>query len=272
MSFDLHVHTTYSDGILSPSEVVDLAVISGLDGIAITDHDTIYGIEIAMNRSKKYSDFHIIPGIEFGCVCNDEEVHLLGYFIDLNNQNLISLTNKLQYLRTNRAKLIINRLRDLNIFINYDHIKRKVTNDNIGRPHIARSMIEKGYVKNIAEAFDKYLDRGKPAYVDRYHLSIKDAIELIHESNGISVLAHPGLLHDKNIIEYCIDNFIDGIECYHPNHTCDDVEFFRKLAIKNNLIITGGSDFHGDRGILGEININLDNIPRMKERMNYDQR
>ncbi len=270
MKFDLHVHTTYSDGIFNPMEVVDLAVTKGLDGIAITDHDTIRGVEIAINKSKEYNNFYIIPGIEFGCVCNNEEVHILGYFMDLDNIDLVYITNKLQSSRTDRAKSIINRLKELDIIIDYDDVKKLASNNNIGRPHIARTMIEKGYVKDIKEAFDRYLDRGKPAYVDRYHLTIKNTIELIHKSNGISVLAHPGLLKDKTIVDYCIDNGIDGIECYHSNHTNEDEKYFRQLAKEANLIITGGSDFHGDRGVLGDISVNLDNIPRMKERINNE--
>ena len=156
MKFDLHVHTTYSDGIFNPMEVVDLAVTKGLDGIAITDHDTIRGVEIAINKSKEYNNFYIIPGIEFGCVCNNEEVHILGYFMDLDNIDLVYITNKLQSSRTDRAKSIINRLKELDIIIDYDDVKKLASNNNIGRPHIARTMIEKGYVKDINAAFDRY--------------------------------------------------------------------------------------------------------------------
>jgi hypothetical protein len=269
MKFDLHIHTNFSDGILMPHEVVDLAKHNNLDGIAITDHDTIFGIDEAINRGKSYDDFYIIPGIEFGSIYNGEDVHILGYFIDYKNEELIETIDKLVNSRINRAKKIIEKLNELGVRITLEDVKEHTNKKNIGRPHIARAMIDKNYVETISEAFDKYLDRGKPAYVERLYLSIDETIKLIRTINGISVLAHPGLLKDREIIDYCVVWGIDGIECIHPKHSKEEIEQFTKIANKNDLIITGGSDFHGDadRTGIGKFFVDLNDVPEMRRRL-----
>ncbi len=270
--FDLHVHTNFSDGIFAPEEAVYLAFNKGLNGMAITDHDTIFGIEPAIQASKSLNDFIIIPGIEFGCVHKDEEVHILGYFIDYKSSEIINITNKLRESRLKRGVHIINKLNNMGINISLDQINQTLSNnDYIGRPHIARALIENGYVNNIQEAFNIYLDRGKPAYVERYRLSINDTINLIHRSNGLAVLAHPGILKQKGIIAYCINMGIDGLEAIHPKHNKENVLYMLNLAQKHNLFTTGGSDFHGDKtngeSPLGKYYINLNDISTMKGRV-----
>lgn len=267
MGFDLHTHTNFSDGILSPVELVDLSIKSGLEGIAITDHDTVLGIDDAIKQSKKYFDFIVIPGIEFGSVHNNEEVHILGYFIDYKNDLLLETIKKLHESRYERAIKMIKKLVNLNIDLSIEDVLKHSSKDNIGRPHIARAMIEKGYVKNVSEAFDIYLDRGKIAYVDRYQLSVEDTIKLIHFTGGIASLAHPGLLKDKLIIEYCIRNGIDAIEAKYTMHSDDEKELYINIARKNNLLITGGSDFHGDRGVLGDSFVDLKEINDLRGRL-----
>ncbi len=267
MKFDMHTHTTCSDGLLSPRELVDLGVESGLDGLAITDHDEVAGIDEAINQSKIYSNFFIIPGIEFGCNKNDEEVHILGYFIDYKNKDLLDVLKKLHESRYTRADGIIKKLRKLEINITIEDVLKHTDESNIGRPHIGRAIVEKGYVENLEQAFDMYLDRGKPAYVERYQLDIEETILLIHNLGGISVLAHPGLIKDRTIIDYCINKGIMGIEAYYSKHNKFEEEEFLEIGNKNNLIITGGSDFHGDRGVLGVPSVNLDKVPVIKRRL-----
>lgn len=271
MRFDLHVHTNHSDGILSPIQVVDLAIKLQLSGIAITDHDTISGIEDAIERSLKYDNFKVIPGIEFSCVYRYEEVHILGYFIDYKNPNIINVTNKLKLARINRGIDIIKKINELGLNITIEEVKVFSSEDYIGRPHIARALIKNGYSSSIQEAFDKYLNRDKPAYVERYKMIIEDTISLIKDSGGISVLAHPGLLKDKSIIEHCISLGIDGLECIHSKHSKKDIKLFSEIAASNNLITTGGSDCHGDITggslLLGTCFIDINNIPEMKERI-----
>lgn len=267
MIFDMHTHTTYSDGLISPRNLVNLGVESGLSGIAITDHDEVAGIKEAIDQSRKYPNFYLIPGIEFGCNMNNEEVHILGYFIEYENQELLGILKKLHESRFTRAHRILERLRRLNIDISMEDVLKHSNEENLGRPHIGRAMIDKGYVVNLEQAFDKYLDRGKPAYVERYQLGIKATLDLISRLNGISVLAHPGLLKDRGIVDYCIENGLMGIEGYHYKHNSSDREEFLKIAKTHNLIITGGSDFHGDRGILGNPSVNIDYIPEIKRRL-----
>ena len=211
-------------------------------------------------------NFNIITGIELGCFYDQEEVHILGYFIDYNNTELLNELDKLKTSRWKRGIEIIKKLNDLGIKLNMDSILSEAEASGfIGRALIARKLVSEGYVNSIKEAFDKYLDVGKPAYVKRYQLSIKDTIDLIHSVDGISVLAHPGLLSNKDIMTFCVKQGIMGIECYHTKHTKEDEKYFIKFAIENNLIITGGSDFHGDEDILGSRFINLEECAIFKE-------
>lgn len=268
MIFDLHVHTNHSDGIFSPEQVIDLALSNNLHGIAITDHDTVSGINRAIEYSRKYNNFTIIPGIEFSTMYNHEEVHILGYLINPLDSNILDITNKLKFSRFNRGMEMVNKLQNIGFNITIDEVMDISGGELIGRPHIARVLINKGYVNSLEEAFNKYLNRGRPAYVERYKLNIEEAIGIIKNSGGYAILAHPGILQDKSIIEYCIDKGIDGIECIHSKHSILDMEYLKIIAKTNNLIITGGSDFHGDNlDILGKFSVDLNTIPKFKERI-----
>ncbi|NLJ79093.1 MAG: PHP domain-containing protein [Tissierellia bacterium] len=272
MISDLHIHTHFSDGLYSPAKVVYLAKNMGLKAIAITDHDNIYGIEQAIKASKDLDDFTVIPGIEFGCIHEDEEVHILGYFIDYHSPSIVNIIKKLQKSRLERGLQIIEKLDGIGINIVDGELRQDLSNhDYIGRPHIARALIRGGYVSSIQEAFNLYLDRGKPAYAERYRLELVDTIDLIHRVNGLAVLAHPGLLRWKTTIDHCIDMGIDGLEAIHPSHHRKDILYLIEQANKHGLFTTGGSDFHGDNDskelLLGKYYINLNDICQMKERI-----
>lgn len=271
MIFDLHVHTTYSDGLLAPEQVIDLAVKQGVDGIAITDHDTIQAIEPAIHYSNKNGGILIIPGIEFGCVYEDEEVHILGYFIDHKSPDIIDITKMLRKNRISRGLKMIEKINNLGINIDLEEVRSLSIDDYIGRPHIARALVKYGYVDSIQEAFEKYLNRGKPGYVERTSLTIEKTIDLIHKLKGYAILAHPGLLKNKKIINYCIAVGIDGLEAIHSKHTKKDVKDILEIGEKNKLMITGGSDCHGElvngEYLLGKYYINIDHIPSMKGRI-----
>ena len=272
MIFDLHIHTNYSDGLFAPEEIVNLAIKKGLDGIAITDHDTIDGIEPAIDYNSSLIDnIHIIPGIEFSCIYNNEEVHILGYFINHKSPKMINLSKELKKNRINRSLKMIDKLNAIGFEIKIEEIQTLTKKDYIGRPHIAEILVRKGYVNNIHDAFKLYLNRGKPGYVEKKSLNINETIAFIHELNGIAILAHPGLLKDKTIINYCIQAKIDGIEAIHSKHNMKDIEFLLNIGEKSNLIITAGSDCHGyivnGRYLLGEYYINLNAIPIMKRRI-----
>lgn len=272
MIFDLHVHTNYSDGLFTPKEVIDLAIKKNLDGIAITDHDTVDGIETAIKYNNSLNKgLYIIPGIEFGCIHLNEEVHILGYFIDYKSRELANLSNKLKESRLNRSLKMINKLNHIGIKIKKEEVKSLANENLISRSHIARVLVEKGYVKSIEEAFNLYLNRGQPGYVEKVAPNVKMTINIIHNLGGIAVLAHPGLLKNKTIIKYCINNNIDGIEAIHWKHKPEDIRYLLNIAEKNNLIITGGSDCHGrlinGDYLLGKYYININNIPIMKGRI-----
>lgn len=271
IKFDLHIHTKYSDGLFDPIKVIELAIKKGLDGIAITDHDTISGIEEAKNyiKSNYKNEFVLVPGIEFGCINEGEEIHILAYFIDYKDPELLDLIAQLKLSRTNRSKKIIEKLNNLEIPISFDEVLKETKDSLIGRPHIARVLIKKGYSKDITSAFDKYLGVGKPAYVDRFKLGLSEVIELVNDIGGISVLAHPGLLKDKTNIQKCIELGIDGIECIHSDHSDEESKYFKKICLDNDLKITGGSDCHGQYKegelLLGNYYLELDNIDMLKK-------
>lgn len=271
MKYDLHVHTYYSDGLNSPTKVVDQAIEKGLDGIAITDHDTVLGIEEAILYSKQFDDFNIIPGIELSCVYDNDEVHILGYFIDHKDDKILSITSDLREHRKDRVRKILEKLNALNINLDLENIKASSNNDFTGRVAIARELIKSGYTSTIQDAFSKYLNPGKAAYVERFKLTVDDAISLIKESGGIPVLAHPGLLKDKYIIQYCIARGIEGIESVHSKHSPKQSKNFKGIAARYDLISTGGSDCHGELHngelLLGKYFVDLNLVPKMRERI-----
>lgn len=241
---DMHTHTTASDGILTPEKLIDYGLQKGLGGIAITDHDTVGGIQEAIDYRNRNCDFLIIAGIELSTELFNEEIHILGYDIDYHDIELLELLKLIQNERVNRAMNIVEKLQKLRISITYEEVAQLSKEGVIGRPHIAKILVEKGYVKNVEEAFISYLNKGCPAYVPRYKLTPFEAIDLIHKVKGLAVLAHPGLIGADRIITDIIKKGIDGIEVYHPEHKKENYNRFLALAKQHNLIITGGSDFH----------------------------
>lgn len=242
---DLHVHTTFSDGSLTPYEVVKWAYNKSIYAISITDHDTIEGLQYAMESAKLY-DVLVVPGIELSCTFEDEEIHLLGYYFDPLNTSLIETLRQLKQSRETRGEKIVEKLNKLGVNLTLHEVYEVAGKGVIGRPHVAQAMINKKYVSSIQEAFDKYLDRHKPAYVDRYRLSLKECIDLIHKAGGAAVIAHPGLIKNQGIIYKILKMDIDGVEVIHSKHSPEDTIKYENMANKCNLITTGGSDFHGD--------------------------
>lgn len=246
---DLHLHTTFSDGTLTPSQIVDQAKKCNLKAIAITDHDTINGVEEAL-RSGEKEGLEVIPGVELSAEF-DREMHLLGLFIDYKNKKLHNILEILKTHRENRNPLIVERLNNVGIDITYEEVKNAAHNRIIGRPHIANILINKGYVKDMHEAFDKYLGVGKIGYVKKDRIPADLAINIIKEANGIPILAHPGHFRktakelDKFIFELKEIGLM-GVEAYHSDHDEETTKALVKIADKHNLLISGGSDFHGE--------------------------
>ena len=242
---DLHIHSSYSDGYLSPEEIIDLAKKQGVKYISITDHDTIASQYIT---KKNIEGISIIPGIEFSTEYKDMELHILGYFIDIDNDRLNETVNRLRKSRIDRAKEILKRLEKNNIHIDINEVKVSDLS-SIGRGNIAKIIVEKGYADNYKEAFTNYLMKGKSAYVKGEKLSLKETLSIINECGGIPVLAHPGKIYRRLEVENLIKEFrcygLKGIEVYHPSHSRDQINNFYNLSKKYKLLITGGSDFHG---------------------------
>lgn len=247
MPGDLHVHTTASDGLLSPTEVLKEAVRKGLSFIAITDHDTTAGIVEAIEAAESQS-IMLVPGIEMNTEYKSCEVHILGYFIDISQEWFQKILKDIRDSREKRAKNILEKLKlYYNIDIPWEIVKAIAGPVSIGRPHIARAMLNMGFINDVSEAFDKYLSPQSPAYEPRYKLLPEDAINYIKKLGGIAVLAHPGLLTDKSAIFYTIIHGIEGLEVYHTKHDLKDEAYLKAIADHYDLIPTGGSDFHGDK-------------------------
>ncbi|MFL0246926.1 PHP domain-containing protein [Candidatus Clostridium stratigraminis] len=243
---DLHIHSRYSDGALWPEEIIKISYNKGLKCISITDHDTIDSQNAIDNITDNF-EVKVIPGVELSTEYLCREIHILGYFIDYKNIDLISNLEKVKVYRKNRAIDIISKLQLLNMNISFDEIS--INNSCIGRPHIAKALVAKGYVNNTKEAFHQFLIKGKPAYVERYKINYKDALKLICNCGGVPVLAHPGEVYKGIQIEALIKEFkvygLKGLEVYHPAHSITQTNKFYNLAKKYSLAITGGSDCHG---------------------------
>lgn len=260
---DLHIHTNASDGLLSPEEVLWWSGRKMLRAISITDHDTISGVIDAMNINI-YDDIEIIPGIELNSEYNEEDIHVLGYYINCKDKKFLNRLEEIQKARFTRAKKMIKKLNEMNVEINIEEVLEVSKSNNIGRPHIARILVEKGYVKDMKNAFDLYIGKNRPAYADRYKLKTKDAIEMICEVGGVPVLAHPGLIKNKPDIFNILKEGFKGIEVYHTKHSKKDIKWLLKIAKNNNMLITGGSDCHGalfnNEPILGTIGIDYEGV------------
>ena len=266
--FDLHVHTNYSDGIYSVEEIIEKASSKKIVGIAITDHDTIDAIKYIANNSVDTKNIFIVPGIELSADVEGEEIHILGYYLDCENDMLNEKLSILKRDRFYRGLEIIDKLSSLGVEIDKESIisESKQHNNFIGRALIARKLVSEGYVMNIKEAFDKYLAEGKPAFVNRRKLSLEESISLIEKANGIPILAHPGIIKNKRVITMAIELGVKGIECFTSKHSKIDEKRFIEYCKANNLIITGGSDYHGDNEILGQYYIDIDKIEAFKNR------
>jgi len=256
---DLHIHSTASDGLFSPRKVVTEAKKMGFSVIALTDHDTTQGLAEAIATGRDYS-VQVVPGIELSTVSDGEEIHILGYKFRRENRDLQAMLSKLKEARTQRVKEISLRLQQLGYDISWpDIVAESKAGHSIGRPHVARAMVRRGYADSVSAAFDAWLNPGRPAFVPRYKLTPQQAIEYIHAAGGLAFLAHPGLLCDGiATARKLIAQGIDGIEVFHSEHSQPQIEGFFSLAQGKGVYISGGSDCHGSPQVkIGQQSVDL---------------
>ena len=280
MKGDFHIHTHYSDGVFSPEKIVDLAIEAGLNVIALTDHDNVLSYQIAQEYLKtKDTDFKLIQGIEVNTLYKDYEVHILGYFPDVTKSDFKTLLKTQQAARIKQTKEILRLLaKKEGIRIAFEDVKEMVAEGgSIGRPHIAKAITNAGGTSSVMEAYSKYIHKDSPVYIERKTVSPFDAVEVIYDSGGIPVIAHP---YDIDIAESLIKELMNcglrGIEAYHRKHSPATVEYFSSMAENLGLIVTGGSDFHAPNIMNGQIILGKNFVPEwiydklIEEKKNID--
>ena len=273
MRIDLHMHSTASDGAYSPAEVVQIALTKQMDVIALTDHDNVVGLDEAVAAASG-TTLQILPGVELSSEDGEKDRHILGYMFDPANKEFLTKLAELRGSRVNRADLIVKKLDELGVHVPLERVYAIAGTGSVGRPHVARVMLETGYVSSLQEAFDKYLFDDGPAFVPHHKLAPVGAIDLVHKAGGVAVLAHPGRLTGdyQAIIEELVPLGLDGIEVYYPDHTPDMIATLRRIAEKHNLLMTVGGDFHRREGDgsarIGTVKTPADFncVPAMRER------
>lgn len=267
MKTDLHIHTYYSDGVFSPEKIVDTAIDVGLQAIAITDHDNVLAYDVAPKYIKDNhleNKIEIIKGVEINTLYKNNEVHILGYFMNTEDKDFVELLKAQQQARIKQTKEIIALLaKKEGIKIKFEDIKKLVAaGGSIGRPHIARAITSAGGTANVMDAYAKYIHDDSPVYVQRKTVTPFDAVEIIYDAGGVPVIAHP---HDLDIAEPLIKELMNyglrGIEAYHRKHSPACVEYFSSMAENLGLIVTGGSDFHTPNIMNGQIILGKNFIP-----------
>lgn len=246
---DLHVHSTASDGSFTPSEVVKLALDAGLSAIALTDHDTVSGVAEAVSAAED-TDLEVVPGVELSALYMEKEIHILGLYIDYENEALLSFLAEAENKRKGRNEQILSAFNRDGFSITMEDLTGENPNTVITRAHFARALVKKGYVTSVDQAFKKYLNPGQPYYRKREIITPKEAIDAIRAAGGFPVLAHPclyklGWTETEKLISNLKDLGLLGLECFHSSNNQNESGKLRKLAIQYSLSLTGGSDFHG---------------------------
>lgn len=244
MTVDLHVHTTASDGLVTPSGVVAAALELGLKVVSVTDHDSVEGVPEAIEAARG-SALEVLPGVELSVLADDgSDVHLLGYLIDHTDPTLLEALERLRSARFERAVAMVKALSDAGHEVDFDGVLEHAAGGAVGRVHVARALVDAGSVDTIEEAFADLIGRQGPCYVRKASLSALEALELIHNAGGVAVLAHPGVNGESSLVPLSGAG-LDGVEAYHAEHTPAQRSHFAALAERFSLVVTGGSDFHG---------------------------
>jgi predicted metal-dependent phosphoesterase TrpH len=266
MFADLHLHTNFSDGTYTPEELAGRASESKLAAVALTDHDTVEGCA-RMAAACARVGLEFIPATELTAEVDGNELHLLGYFLDTQNPLLLAEMGQFQRVRQNRIREMVTRLNQLDIPLHVDAVFAVANCRSPGRPHVARALVMGGFCSNLDEAFERFLKKTRPAWVPKFKMSALEAIALIHQADGLAVMAHPGLNRADEIIPGLVRAGLDGLECFHTKHTPAVGERYVRLANELGLLITGGSDCHGlskGKPLIGTVKLPYEYVERLK--------
>ena len=266
---DLHIHSTASDGRFSPAEIVRKSASEGLTVIALADHDTVDGIMPALEAAEVFPRLKVIPCVEISTDVSAGEVHVLGYFVDYTDHQLLATLEKMRSSRQERARGMVAKLGNLGYNIEWERVQEIAGSGALGRPHIARAMLEKGYIDSLKEAFTRYIGRGGPAYVEREKMTPVEAAELILQTNGLPVLAHPLTIPDpETMVTELKAAGLVGVEAYYDGYTAEEVKRLVSLAAKYDLIASGGSDYHGlddsTETIIGGADVPIESVEQLE--------
>lgn len=269
MFADLHLHSIFSDGTFTPEEIASRAKSQGVAAIALTDHDTVEGCARAAVACAA-AGVEFISGTELTTEHGGNELHLLGYFLDPHNARLLTEIAESQIVRQNRIREMVAQLNKLHVPLTAEEVFALANCKSPGRPHVARAMVKAGLVANLDEAFERFLKKGRPAWVPKKKVSAADAIQLIHQAGGLAVMAHPGLNRTDSVIPDLVEAGLDGIECFHTKHSTSLSQRYLLAAEKYNLLVTGGSDCHGlskGKPIIGTVRVPYACVERLRAKM-----
>ena len=267
---DLHSHTTASDGEHSPEDLLARARAAGVTTLAVTDHDTVKALGRAQAAAEAQG-IRLVPGIEVSCEAEGREVHILGHFVNPTEPGLAGFSDRLGGERAERMGRMVAQMNRLGFPVSLQEVERIAAGAHLGRPHLARALVERGYVTSIREAFDRFLGDGKPGYVDRFRMSAEDAISMLHRAGGTATLAHPG---SSKVLPHTLERLakagLDGLEIFHPDHVPSQREAFLRQADALGLVPTAGSDYHGPRVTpdrrLGMVSLDTSHFARLEAR------
>lgn len=266
---DLHLHTSFSDGTYSPEELAMHARQHSLATVALTDHDTVDGCA-RMKAACEGLGVGFISGCELTAELNGDELHLIGYFIDLENAGLLEQMARFQKVRQERILEMVEKINKLKVPLKAEAVFAIANCHSPGRPHVGRALVEAGLCATMDEAFERFLKKNRPAWVPKFKISAADAISLVHSAGGLAVLAHPGLNRSDSVIPLLVEMGLDGLECYHTKHPRSYVEHYLGMARNHHLLVTGGSDCHGmNRGkpLIGSVKLPHEHVDRLEARV-----
>jgi predicted metal-dependent phosphoesterase TrpH len=268
MFADLHLHTQFSDGTYSPEELVAQARRHELVAIALTDHDTVEGCTPTAQACGA-AGIEFVSGTELTAEQDGNEIHILGYCVDVQDAKLLKEISKFQIVRQNRIREMVARLNQLNVPLQAETVFALANCRAPGRPHVARALVAEHLCGSLDEAFERFLKKNRPAWVPKFKMSAAEAIALIHGAGGVAVMAHPGLNRSDEVIPAMADAGLDGIECFHTKHSTSTAEHYLQLADRFELLVTGGSDCHGvskGQPLIGTIKLPYEHVRKLKAR------